>query len=130
MTSSALSDLPFAPAVVVPEQAHTPRGFCQPERRLLLAMLEDALTTALRIEPTNGRRRVSPRAQARSWILSEDVRWPYSFVNVCAFLGFDPVYLRRSVMIGETPGHVRSGARRLSGSRTRVSPSRHAASRA
>ena len=127
MTMLALSTIPFTPAAVIPVQAQAPRGACQPEKRLLLAMLEDALTTAVRSEPTAGPRRRSPRAQARSWIFADDLRWPFSFVTVCGFLDLDPVYLRRSLLMSATPRHIRCGARRGSGSRTRVRPSRFAA---
>ena len=122
MTSSAVSMVRFTPAAVLPAQQPSSRVAIQPEKRLLLAMLEDALATALRTAPIVGRRRRNPRAQARDWIFSDDASWPFSFVNVCGYVGFDPAYVRRSLLLCDSPRHIRSGARRLSGSRTRIVP--------
>ena len=62
----------------------------QPERRLLVAMLQDAIRTVLK-------RRTLPRRQVvetEDWFAANDVDWPFSFCNVCEALGLDPRALR------------------------------------
>lgn len=67
------------------------------ERRLLRAVLEDALAaiySADRARSTEARRWVF---DARAWI-EDDEDWGFmSFVSLCRELGFDPARVRRSV---------------------------------
>jgi hypothetical protein len=67
----------------------------QPERRLMLAVLSDAIVLFQTRGSPPGRRDVE---SARRWILSDDRIWPFSFVNVCDTLGiaFEP--LRRTLV--------------------------------
>jgi len=63
-------------------------------RRLMLAVLNEALQTY-----ANGltSRSVARRADAykvETWTESESSAWPFAFVNVCAALGVDPDYIR------------------------------------
>jgi hypothetical protein len=53
----------------------------QPEKRLMLAVLEDAITLYLR-QPELA-------AESVAWVESDDVHWPYAFANVCDVLGLD-----------------------------------------
>jgi DNA-binding CsgD family transcriptional regulator len=63
------------------------------ERALLRAVLEDAIhCMAGQIGPV--RERPLLAAEARSWVIDTDRRWPMSFENVCDGLGFDPGALR------------------------------------
>lgn len=68
---------------MLPEQYfRTPgAGAIQPEKRLMLAVLEDAVTHYLR-GPA-----FAPDTIA--WFASEDTAWPYSFANLCDSLGLD-----------------------------------------
>lgn len=56
-------------------------GSLQPEKRLMLAVLEDAVTLYLR-GPA-----FAP--DAADWFASDDTSWPYSFANLCDSLGLD-----------------------------------------
>jgi hypothetical protein len=86
---------------LLPEQfAETARALevAEPERRLLLAVLCDAIVVFQR-------RVVGPDAapsrstnEAERWILSDDRRWLYSFVNVCESLGLAHEPLRRALL--------------------------------
>ena len=65
------------------------------ERRLLMAILADALDCYqknIKARHTRGRRLYR---EAERWLLSDDVIWVFSFRNVCAVLGIDPAALRR-----------------------------------
>ena len=67
-----------------------------PERRLLFAVLRDAIEV-LRVKkdsPTHAR----ARQEVIAWILAEpDLDWPFSFEFICRELGFDPAYIRKGV---------------------------------
>lgn len=87
---------PFAPAAVLPEQ------FCDPHsgvhsgiRALMLAILEDALCCLQTQSTARSRRTQRLAREAEEWILSDDHRWPFSFVNICDALGLEPTSLRR-----------------------------------
>jgi hypothetical protein len=124
---SPVADM-FEPGTVLPAQLFpSTRAAMQPERRLMLAILEDAVATAERYGRARFRGRRA-QVEARVWILSDDVRWPFSFVNVCDTLGLDPRCLRRGLAKlvaragdrSEPAKPVRLAMRRMSGSRTRV----------
>lgn len=80
---------------ILPEQfADRRRGSLLPEQRLMAAVLEDAINTRRRGPHASGR---SPRllyAEVRRWFASNDVQWPFSFVNVCHGLGLEPSAVR------------------------------------
>ena len=63
------------------------------ERLLMLAVLEDALRAVFR----PGTRHRGERAEALAWIRSGEARWPYAFLVICEYLGFDAQRLRRKV---------------------------------
>ena len=117
----------FEPDTVAPSQFYATvrkTHFTDPERRLMAAVLEDAVSCLSR-DP----RRCAPRQrrhfeEAKSWInATEEQDWIFSFTNVCETLGFDPAYLRRGLnqwsmltRSGSQPAirlkKYRSGARR------------------
>jgi hypothetical protein len=116
----------FEPAAVIPEQVLALRGGMQAEKRLMLAILEDAIAAARR--PRGCRE----HNEAWHWIVSNSTSSPCSFVNVCWALGLDPAYLRRGLETlierardDDAPTRpLVSRARPSSGSRTRVTGSR------
>jgi hypothetical protein len=67
------------------------------ERRLLLAILEDAILI-VQHDPrllAPGKRRL--QRETRDWFVADDPYWPFSFVNVCDALGFDATKLRSAL---------------------------------
>ena len=76
---------PWGPSSAVPGQA---------ERRLLLAILEDALLIVQHDQRllAPGNRRL--QRETRDWFRADDPYWPFSFVNVCDALGFEATKLR------------------------------------
>jgi hypothetical protein len=69
----------------------------QPERRLLFAILADAIVRMRRLA-TAPRHATIELREAERWIRSDDRRWPCSFVNVCEALDIEPAPLRRAVL--------------------------------
>lgn len=123
----------FEPETILPSQLFDRSHLgatLQPEKRLMLAVLEDAVASFQRASTTVSRTAPRDLAEVSAWLASEDVSWPYSFRNICAVLGFDPDYLRSGLerwraarAARPTPGKVvpfRYAFRRISGSRTRA----------
>ena len=73
---------------MLPSQFYDPqaRGSLQPEKRLMLAVLEDAVGLYTRVP------QIAPETEA--WVQAEDRTWPYSFVNLCEALGLDRTAVR------------------------------------
>jgi hypothetical protein len=70
----------------------------QPEMRLTLAILEDAINCFqdnLTAESGKGKKLFN---EAEEWILEEDGDWIFSFRNVCELLGFNPSYIRQGLL--------------------------------
>jgi len=81
----------------------------EPERRLMWAVLEDAVVSYRRHV---GEAKGNPNGEfdeVESWILDPDGDWFFSFENICATLGIDAEYLRSGLLalkpksLGEQP---------------------------
>jgi hypothetical protein len=87
----------FQPDVLLPAQffaAMRKRVPKEPEYRLIVAVLEDAIDCFQKyafVRDAKGRQLFEDAAE---WITSDDRRWPYSFVSICDILGLDPDYIR------------------------------------
>jgi hypothetical protein len=93
--------LRFEPDVLI-QQKYTdicrPNIYLEPEKMLMLAVLEDAVFCFQRFcAPANRREREIFR-DAEAWFWDNRRDWPYSFANVCQFLGFDVEYLRQGLL--------------------------------
>lgn len=64
------------------------------ERRLMLAVLEDAVLVYQRYALSRDPEKRQECKDAREWIASHDTTWPFSFDNICNVLGIDPEYVR------------------------------------
>jgi hypothetical protein len=90
----------FWPEVVTPAQFEALfRGVDKlcPEEALMLAVLEDAVSHFQQYtfaENPAGRQLFR---ETEEWIWSDDETWPFSFVNICYVLGFDPDALRQGL---------------------------------
>ena len=95
-----LPETELAPDSILPEQLGD-RSFggarIQPEKRLQVAVLADALLTFRRwagVEHPRARRLF---ADVDAWFASDDANGPFTFVTICDSLGFDPAYVRRGL---------------------------------
>ena len=66
----------------------------QPEKRLMLAVMENAIVTFQKSIYAATRRQRRLLKETEEWIHSLDTSWPFSFENICASLGIDANYLR------------------------------------
>jgi hypothetical protein len=67
------------------------------ERLLMLAVLQEAVHTYLRYCSSATRRGRRLFAETRTWFLSRERHYLYTFENVCEYLGLDPGYIRRGL---------------------------------
>jgi len=70
----------------------------EPEKRLMLAILEDAINcfqNNLLARPRKAKRLYEA---AEEWILEQGHDWIFSFENICGTLGFNPEYVRRGLL--------------------------------
>ena len=87
-------------AAVLPEQFYNSPQYAahaQGEAALMRAVLEDAINCFYRQFVTNTRRTLRLAKEAEEWLFSDDASWPFSFANICAVLGLEPGYIRRSL---------------------------------
>ncbi len=89
----------FEPDTLLPEQFFSILGKkpLQGEKRLLLAMLEDAVhcfQTYLLARKPHERRLFQ---EAQEWIESADTQWFFSFENICEILGINPGRMREAL---------------------------------
>jgi len=102
-SSPRIGDVPWENDTILPAQFFARQGDCQlsPERRLMLAVLEDAVDVALKPPPilsliSDTKRRWDAQDEAREWIQS-DRRGPFTFADICDELGLDADYVRGGV---------------------------------
>lgn len=119
----------FAPDIITPEQyvdRIRPASADRPEMRLMLAVMENGIATYLRyaVDARTPAKRRARRlfGEAKAWVESDDISWPYSFANLCTALGFDASQLRRglgSLQANESENQPvqRISIRRINGSR-------------
>ena len=92
--------MPFGRDLFVSEEYD--RVFCKrrllPEHALMLAVLDQAVADFRKYlvdHDAKGKRRFGA---AQEWIVKDDPNWIFSFVNICAVLGFAPDYLRQGLL--------------------------------
>ncbi len=69
-----------------------------PERRLLAAILRDAIDCYLRDCCTENRHKKSSFREAEEWFFSTDDYDVFSVENICSVLSINPGYVRRSLL--------------------------------
>jgi hypothetical protein len=69
-----------------------------PERKLTLAILEDAINCFQGNVLVESGKRKKLFDDAQEWFLAEGSDWIFSFRNVCELLAIDPDYLRAGLM--------------------------------
>jgi hypothetical protein len=96
----------FESPILLPVQRAT--RSTTPERRLALAVLEEAVrehAVCLRTTGRGARRRLK---ELTEWFASEDESWPFSFPNICAHLGIDRNFALRRIGLTQDPMRLAS----------------------
>jgi hypothetical protein len=90
----------LAPDAMLPSQffaALHGRGDLSAERRLVVAVLEDALHCYLKYADVENPKQRQLFLEAEEWIMGDHPSWFFSFPNVCDTLGLDPDYVREGL---------------------------------
>lgn len=91
----------FQPDSLLPSQffaALKQKGQACGERRLMVAILEDAIDCFQKYVRAADHRSRHLCAEAEKWFMSDDDSWPFSFVNICYTLDLHPGFLRRGLL--------------------------------
>jgi hypothetical protein len=92
----------FQPDTLMPSQYFDRirrRASLDGERRLMVAILEDAVDVYRKQAGARDRKRHQLFVDAESWIESSDTTWIFSFENICDMLGIDASYLRNGLRV-------------------------------
>ena len=73
------------------------RSYLEPEQKLMLAVLDNAIACFQNYAFTRDRKAKVLFQEAEDWVQDTNSDWPFSFANVCETLGFDPDYLRQGL---------------------------------
>lgn len=106
----------FQPDTLLPAQFYDTvqrKRRLMPEYRLMLAVLEDAISCFQKYLAARDEREKKLFREAEEWVLEEDSDWVFSFDNTCEVLGFDPRYIRRELLRWKERKVVRSRAQVL-----------------
>jgi hypothetical protein len=90
----------FEPDTLLPAQyfaAFAREGGLVRERRLMLAVLEDAVECYQKYALARDPRGRLLFEDACDWIQSGEREWPFSYENICEVLGLHPEYIRRGL---------------------------------
>ena len=90
----------FEPDTLLPAQyfaAFSREGGMVRERRLMLAVLQDAVECYQKYALARDPRGVELFRDASEWIESGERDWPFSYENVCEVLGLNPEYIRKGL---------------------------------
>ena len=69
----------------------------QPEKRLQLAVLQDAVLTFHRLVGVGRSRARRLFAEVDAWFASDDTNGPFTFMTICDALNFEPDFIRRGL---------------------------------
>jgi hypothetical protein len=87
------------PHVILSAPHFTPPKTLAPERRLMMAVLDDAVRCVETYRgPTDARGRRLFH-EAKQWLLAAEPYWPYSFERICAVLDLDANAVRHRLQL-------------------------------
>ena len=69
----------------------------QPEIRLMLSVLEDAINCYQDNIFALNKKRIQLYKEAEDWFMSDDASWIFSFVSICSLLNLEPDYFRQGL---------------------------------
>jgi len=84
----------------------TPRYQVTPEKRLMLAILQDAVACLEKGLFRTSQRCSRPAYEAAQWIAQRNRTWLFSFENICDNLNLDAEALRQRLLRKERYGHM------------------------
>jgi hypothetical protein len=104
----------FEPDTLLPNQFYAMfknSQYREPERRLMVAILEDAVSCLSADQRRCNLKQRKQYEEAKAWVLAdEESEWIFSFKNICEVLGMNPSYLRRGLIRPVTGSRTRSSS--------------------
>jgi hypothetical protein len=91
----------FQPDILIPAQylsTYQRRFHLDPERVLMLAILQDAIVCFQECLGATCKRKITLYMDAEQWIFDSESSYLFSFENICEALGFDAGYLRQGLI--------------------------------
>jgi len=84
---------------IVTSEQYLSQGYviAQAEKRLMLAVLLDAVECFTKFAPVRSNRPDRTFKEAQEWIFQDDPKWPFSFVNICDAVGMNAQCLRKGL---------------------------------
>ena len=73
------------------------KTYFEPEKRLMLAILQDAVNCYRDKVQTQNRKGKRLFAETESWVVESNGNWIFSFDNVCEALSLNPEYVRQGL---------------------------------
>jgi hypothetical protein len=70
----------------------------EPEKRLILAVLEDGIKSLQDNVSATGGKGKKLFEEAEDWVMEQNSDWIFSFTNVCELLGLNPEYVRKGLL--------------------------------
>jgi len=104
----------FEPDTILPTQFYSlfkNSQYREPERRLMVAILEDAVSCLSADQRRCNLKQRKQYEEAKAWVTAdEESEWIFSFKNICEVLGMNPSYLRRGLIPPVTGSRTRSSS--------------------
>ena len=69
----------------------------EPERRLMVAVLEEAISAVINGAADTGEERLTAAREAERWFASDSRAWPFAFCSLCDVLGLDVDRVRHAI---------------------------------
>jgi hypothetical protein len=95
--TNGLRETIFATAYDVSLETCRGKSYLEPEKKLMIAVLDDAIACLQKYAFARDRKRKVLFQEAENWVQDTNTDWPVSFANVCEILGFAPDYLRQGL---------------------------------
>lgn len=102
-------------STVIPQQFFTSRrrSVVQGERRLLLAVMEEAIDCYCKTSAARDTRSMNLFREAEAWIFGEDRSRCFTFCNICEVLDIDAQCVRSALAAWKSHGSKAGGPRKL-----------------
>ena len=104
----------FQPDILSREQffsTYVRRFHLEPEKILMLAVLQNAVTCFQENLGSAGKKRRRLFLETKDWFMNQDRSYFFSFENICDALGFEPSYMRQGLLKWKE-GSARGGSSR------------------
>jgi len=82
----------------------------EPEKRLTLAILQDAADCFQKYMFARNDRGRALFDETEQWIMEENTDWLFSFESICEGLGFEPKYIRKGLLLWKNSHLTQQGS--------------------